>query len=106
MGLNTITVTYSIAFKYFRLIAECERSISRTSFNGNGPSYLYMLALSVYWMVCYQSVPGRVHGMRFCGYETSASWEENWNRIYAGIRTQKYSKHDKEKSSYTNSLDW
>ena len=58
VSLNNVAVTYSILFKCFRQIAECERSISPTSFNRNGPTCLYMLALSVYWMVCYQTVPG------------------------------------------------
>ena len=67
---------------------------------------LYVLALSVYWMVCYQSVPGGVEGMRFRGQERDTSWEEWWHEIYAGKRTQKYSKHDKERWWHTNSLDW
>ena len=73
---------------------------------GNCLTCLYVLALSVYWMACYQSVPGSVQGMRFCGHESGASWEENWHEIYAGKCTQKYSKHDKKKWWYTNSLDW
>ena len=60
VSLNNVVVTYSILFKCFRQNAECERSISPTSFNRNGPTCLYMLALSVYWMVCYQTVPGGV----------------------------------------------
>ena len=43
-------------------------------------------------MVCYQSAPGAAQGMRFCGHETGASWVESWHEIYAGKRTQKYSK--------------
>ena len=73
---------------------------------GNCPTCLYVLALSVYWVVCYQSVPGGVQGMRFLGHERGASWEESWHEIYAGKCTQKYSKHDKERWWHTNSLDW
>ena len=73
---------------------------------GNCSTCLYVLVLSVYWMACYQPVPGSVQGMRFCGHERDASWEENWHEIYAGKCTQKYSKHDKNKWWYTNSLDW
>ena len=72
---------------------------------GNCSLCLYVLALSVYWMACYQSVPGSVQGMRFCGHERGASLEENWQKIYSGKCTQKYSKHDKKKSWCTNSLD-
>ena len=43
----------------------------------NCPTCLYVLTLSVYWMVCYQSVPGSVQGMRFRGHERSATWEES-----------------------------
>ena len=43
-----------------------------------------MLALSVYWMVCYQSGQGGVQGMRFRGHERGTSWEESWHEIYAG----------------------
>ena len=39
-------------------------------------------------MVYYQSVLGVVQGMRLCGHETGASWEESWHEIYAGKRTQ------------------
>ena len=49
---------------------------------GNCPTCLYVLALSVYWMVCYQSVPGVVHGMKSCGHERVASWEGSWHEIY------------------------
>ena len=35
---------------------------------GNCPTCLYLLALSVYLMVFYQSVPGSVQGMRFRGH--------------------------------------
>ena len=73
---------------------------------GNCSTCLYVLVLSVYWMACYQPVPGSVQDMRFCGHERGASWEENWHEIYAGKCTQKYSKHDKKKWWYTNSLDW
>ena len=73
---------------------------------GNCPTCLYVLALSVYWVVCYQSVPGGVQGMRFRGHERGASWEESWHEIYAGKCTQKYSKHDKVRWWHTNSLDW
>ena len=67
---------------------------------GNCPTCLYMLALSVYWVVCYQSVPGGVQGMRFRGHERGASWEESWHEIYAGKCNQKYSKHDREVMTY------
>ena len=40
--------------------------------------------LSIHWMVCYQSVPGGVQGMRFCGHERDASSEESWHEIHAG----------------------
>ena len=73
---------------------------------GNCSTCLYVLALSVYWMACYQPVPGSVQGMRLCGHERDASWEENWHEIYAGKCTQKHNKHDKNKWWYTNSLDW
>ena len=49
-------------------------------------------------MVCsYQSTPGEVQGMRPCGHDIGASWDESWDDIYAGKRTQKYSKNDKER---------
>ena len=54
---------------------------------GNWPTCLYVLVLSALWLVCYQSVPGGVHGMRSCGHEKAASWEESWHEIYAGKRT-------------------
>ena len=73
---------------------------------GKYPTCLYVLALSVYWMVYYQSFPGGVQGMRLCGHERGSSWEESWHEIYASKCTQKYSKHDKEKWWHTNSLDW
>ena len=73
---------------------------------GNCSTCLYVLALSVYWVVCYQSVPGGVQGMRFRGHERGAFWEESRHEIYAGKCTQKYSKHDKERRWHTNSLDW
>ena len=42
------------------------RGTSRQSvLMGNCPTGLYVLALSVYWMVFYQSVPGGVQGMRY-----------------------------------------
>ena len=72
----------------------------------NCSTCLYVLALSVFWMACYQSVPGGVQNMKFCDRERGTSWEENWHEIYAGKCTQKYSKHDKKKWWYTNSLDW
>ena len=56
---------------------------------GNCSTCLYVLALLVYWMACYQSVPGSVQCMRFYGHERGASWEENWHEIYAGKCTQK-----------------
>ena len=37
-----------------------------------------------------------VQGMR-CGHENYAFWEESWSKIYAGKRTQKYSKGAKER---------
>ena len=40
-------------------------------------------------MFCYQSVPGGVHGMRSCGHERVAFWEESWHEIYVGKHTQK-----------------
>ena len=73
---------------------------------GNCPTCLYVSALEAYWMVCYQSVPGVVQGMRSCGHERGASSVESWHEIYAGKLTQKYSKHDKERCWHTNSLDW
>ena len=72
---------------------------------GNCPTYLHVLALSIYWRVCYQPVPGGVQGMRFLGHDRGASWEESWSEIYAGKCTQKYSNHDKERWWHTNSLD-
>ena len=56
---------------------------------GNCPTCLYVLDLSVYWMVCYQSVSGGVYGMRSCGYERVAPWEESWHEIYVGKCNQK-----------------
>ena len=47
-------------------------------------------------MVSYQSVPGGVRGIRFCGHEKGACWEESWHEMYPGEGTQKYSKDDKE----------
>ena len=47
----------------------------------NFPTCLYVLALSVYWMVCCQSIPGDMHGMRSCGHEWVTSLEENWHEI-------------------------
>ena len=73
---------------------------------GNSPTCLYVLALLFYWMFCYQLIPGVVQGMRFCGHETGASWVESWQEIDAGKRTQKYSKHEKERCWHTKSLDW
>ena len=73
---------------------------------GNCPTCLYVLVLSGYCGVCYQSVPGGVQGMRFRGHERGVSWEESWHEIYASKCTQKYSKHDKERCWYTNSLDF
>ena len=73
---------------------------------GKCPTCLYVLALSIYWMVYYQSFPGGVQGMGLCGHERGGSWEESWHEIYAGKCTQKYSKHDKERWWHTNSLDW
>ena len=73
---------------------------------GNCSTCLYVFALSVYWIACYHSVPGVVQNMKFCGRKRGTSWEENWHEIYAGKCTQKYSKHDKKKWWYTNSLDW
>ena len=35
------------------------------------------LALSISWMVCYQSVPGGVQGMIFCEYEREVPLEKN-----------------------------
>ena len=34
--------------------------------------------------------------IRFCGHESGAWWEESWNEIHPGYRTQKHSKDDKE----------
>ena len=73
---------------------------------GNCPTCSYVLALSVYWVVCYQSVPGGVQGMRFRGHERGASCEESWHEIDAGKCNQKYSKHYKERWWHTNTLDW
>ena len=48
-------------------------------------------------MVCYQSVPGGVRDMRFCGNERGACvLRKSWHEMYAAKRTQKYSKDDKE----------
>ena len=47
-------------------------------------------------MVCYESVADGVRDMRFCGHERGTSWEESLHEMYAGKRTQKYSKNDKE----------
>ena len=42
-----------------------------------------------------------VHSRWFAGHESdhesNASWEENLHEIYAGKRTQKYNKDDKER---------
>ena len=73
---------------------------------GNCPTCLFVLALSVYWMVCYQSVPGGMQGMRFRGHDRGASREESWHEIYAGKCTEKHSKDDKERWWHTNSSDW
>ena len=64
---------------------------------GNFSTCWYVLALSVYWMVCYQSGQGGVQGMRFRGHERGTSWEESWHEIYEGKYTEKYSKYDKER---------
>ena len=65
------------------------RGASRQSVSMGIALFVYVLVLSVYWMVCYQSIPGGVQGMRFCSHKKGASWEESWHKIYAGKRTQK-----------------
>ena len=90
----------------FAKLQNARRASRQPVLKGNCPTCFYVLALSVYWMVCYQSVPGGVQGMRFRGHERGASWEESWHERYAGKCTQKYSKHDNEKWWHTNTLDW
>ena len=93
-------------FKCFREITEHDKSISRPSFDAQLLDLQsFALALSIHWMLCYQSAPGDVQGTRFCGHEKGASWEEIWHEIYASKRTHKYSKHDKDSWWHTNWLD-
>ena len=71
--------------------------ISSPSSDGQLPKLQsYALALWIHWMVCHQSVLVCVQGMRFCGHEGGASWEQSWHATYVGKRTQKYSKDDEK----------
>ena len=71
---------------------------------GNSPTCLYVLALSVCWMVCHQSVSGGAwHEILWP--QKSSSWEESWYEIYAGRLNRNIASMPK-RGDDTNSLDW
>ena len=54
----------------------------------NYPTWVTFCGLSIHWMVCYQSVPAGVWGMRFCGQYRDAS-EKKVGVIYKQINVLK-----------------
>ena len=78
-----------LSFNTFAKLQNASEESFQPVFMSNCPTCINVLALSVCWMVCYQSVPGVAHGTRSYGHERVASWKESWHEIYAGKRTQK-----------------
>ena len=75
-------LTSYILFKCFGYNAECERNVSPSSFDEQLPDLKsHVLSLSTQWMVCYQSAPGGVAGMKCCSCGGLAPEEECWTKI-------------------------
>ena len=88
-----------IAFNALAKLQKPLGGISPSSFNGQLTARLVVICLGPIsppnGLLSVRSRWCAGH-IRFCGHESGAWWEESWNEIHPGYRTQKYSKDEKE----------
>ena len=71
-----------ISFKCFDYNVEFEGNVSPSSFDKQLPDLkVHVLSLSTQWMVCYQSAPGDVAGMKSCRCGGQAPEKECWPKV-------------------------